>query len=81
MQLKQGWGYVTLLIGFLSLFFGGLALSSDFSHELLIMNNMIEQSQSLTGTFQADQKKHTFILFMGVIFSVFGAYMMKEHSL
>ena len=77
MHFKKSWGYVFVLMGFLSLFFGGLALSSGFIPELLMMNNFIENTHSLTDSFTEDKDKNTLILFMGLIFSVLGAYMMK----
>lgn len=82
--MLKSWGYVSLLMGFLSLFFGGLAISGSFGDELLLMSRLSQDGQTLMSqsmdTFAEEKEKNTFILTIGLIFSALGAWMMKSDA-
>ena len=85
MSMKKSWGYVSLLVGFISVVCGLVSLSSGVGQELLL-TEMGEFSYSMAHTlsneeshlFAQEKEKNTMIVITGCILSLVGAWMMKS---
>ncbi len=85
MSMKKSWGYVSLLVGFISVVCGVISLSGSVGQELLL-TEMGEFSYSMaynlsneeSHLLEQEKEKNTIIVITGCVLSLVGAWMMKS---